>query len=560
MDYLLKANGLVLLLFAFYHLVLKNETFFKWNRTYFLIGLLLIITLPLAKIPIYVEATVNDFSNLNYQEIASTSIEKTSFDWTNLLSSIYIIGILIFTTKFLIQLISLGAFLKRLNFEKIEDFYYAKTDKNTSPFSFFNYIVYNPNLFSKKELHQIINHEKAHAIQQHSIDTIISNLMVILFWFNPFAWLLKKSIQQNLEFLADNYAQQLSTNFEIYQLALVKIYSKNYQSTLTNNFYNSLIKKRIIMLHKNKSKNTNKWKYALLVPALALFIFAFNTQVIAQNKDSKWEIKTGITEVSLIIEKSSTDKDLNNEKEFLKKEHNIKLTFKGIKRNSKGEITAIKIEVKAPKSNANYSTSSSNPIKPIKISFDADHNHISIGNMVNSLKKHYTYNIHKNDDGNESIVFISSDDKKNKLLVKPSKLKKDKNNVWIYKTKKDSKKGKESEKVIVIKNGEKHVEIIDDNDTEINTDDNGNVFIIKQTSGKNDEHTSHSKTSSFWISSDNKKPLFIIDGKESSNDELDKIDPDSIKKMEVLKGKSAVNKYGDKGKNGVIIITTKKNN
>ncbi|MDX1830277.1 MAG: M56 family metallopeptidase [Lutibacter sp.] len=553
MDYLLKANGLVFLLFSFYHLVLKNETFFKWNRTYFLIGVLLIITLPLAKIPIYVEATVNDFSNLNYQEIASTSVEKTPFDWVNLLSYIYIIGIVIFATKFLIQLISLGIFLKKLNFEKIDNFYYAETDKNTSPFSFFNYIVYNPNLFSKKELHQIINHEKAHAIQQHSLDNIISNLMTILFWFNPFAWLLKKSIQQNLEFLADNYAQQLSTNFEIYQLALVKIYSKNYQSTLTNNFYNSLIKKRIIMLHKNKSKNTNKWKYTLLVPALALFMIAFNTQTIAQNKDSKWEIKTGITEVSLIIDKSSTDKDLNNEKEFFKKEHNIKLTFKGIKRNSKGEITAIKIEVKAPKSNANYSTSSSTPINPIKISYDKDNNSVSINSGKKISKNHYAYKIHKKTGKDGNYVFISSDDKKNK-----------KNNVWIYKTDEKGNKGEKSEKVIVFKNGKKNIKVINDNviiddtDTEINTDEDGNVVIIKQTSGKDGKHISHAKTTNFWVSSDNKKPLFIIDGKESSKDQLDKINSETIEKIEVLKGKNAVKKYGDKGENGVILITTKK--
>jgi TonB-dependent SusC/RagA subfamily outer membrane receptor len=100
--------------------------------------------------------------------------------------------------------------------------------------------------------------------------------------------------------------------------------------------------------------------------------------------------------------------------------------------------------------------------------------------------------------------------------------------------------------------------IIDDTDTEINTDDNGNVVIIKQTSDNDGAKTSHKKTKNFWISSDNKKPLFIIDGKESSKDELDKIDSETIKKVEVLKGKSAINKYGDKGKNGVILITTKK--
>jgi hypothetical protein len=307
------------------------------------------------------------------------------------------------------------------------------------------------------------------------------------------------------------------------------------------------------MLHKNKSKNTNKWKYTLLVPTIALFIFTFNTHVIAQNKDSKLKIKARITEVSLIIDKSSTDKDLNNEKEFFKKEHNIKLTFKGIQRNSKGEITAIKIEVKAPKNNANYSTSSSTPINPIKISYDKDKNSVSINSGKKISKNHYAYKIHKKTGKDGNYVFISSDDKKNK-----------KNNVWIYKTDEKGNKGEKSEKVIVFKNGKKNIKVINDNviiddtDTEINTDDNGNVVIIKQTSDNDGAKTSHKKTKNFWISSDNKKPLFIIDGKESSKDELDKIDSETIKKVEVLKGKSAINKYGDKGKNGVILITTKK--
>lgn len=310
------------------------------------------------------------------------------------------------------------------------------------------------------------------------------------------------------------------------------------------------------MLRKNKSKNTSKWKFAILAPLLALFMLAFNTQVIAQEKKSTQIKEANNVKIDLVIDKNAKNEELNKNAELFKKQFDIALTFKGIKRNSANEITAIKIDAKGPNLRAKLENSGNKPINPIKISYDEKHNSISIGNAIKLSKKHYAYNVHKKDDGNENFVFISSDDE-NKKPVKQSKLKNDKNHVWVYKTDSDDKNGEESERVIVIKNGKKHVEIIDDNNTKINTD-NGNVFIIKQTSGKDGSHTLHSKTKSFWFSSDNKKPLIIIDGKETSNGTLDKIDSKTIKKMEVLKGESAINKYGEKGKNGVILITTKK--
>lgn len=511
MDYLLKASGLVIILFLFYYIFLKNETFFKSIRSYFLIGLVIVVSIPLIEIPIYIENVATQLSAINLDEINSNQLnEVNSFDWIQILSFIYIIGVVIFSIKFLIQFISLGYLISKYKLTKQGEFYYVETSKNISPFSFFNIIVYNKSQFSAEELEQILNHEKVHVLQWHSLDTILAHLLVITLWFNPFVWLYKKAIQQNLEFLADADALKITKNQKLYQFTLLKTCNTNYCTEITNNFYNSLIKKRIVMLHKKQSKNISQWKYALLVPLLATFAFTFNTKVIAQEKEA-WEIKVGNAEYVILIDKNSTNEFLSNEKVNLKKEFNLDFTYKGIKRNSKNEIIAIKIDVKGKDLKASYNTSGKKPINPIIISYNPSENSIKIGNLNNDTAQ-YSYITEQNELNN---------------------------NV----TAKD---------IEIIEVGNHKVKVLHENN-EINMNENNTIGIVKK-DGKNlyliknkDE-----KTTKF------DDALYILDGKEISKENIDKLQPNSIEKIEVLKGDNATEKYGEKGKNGVIIITTKK--
>ena len=268
-----------------------------------------------------------------------------------------------------------------------------------SVFSFFNYIVFNNKQFTSTELKQIINHEKAHAIQWHSLDTLLAHILVILLWFNPFVWLYKKAVQQNLEFLADSYALKLADNEKFYQLTLLKIFQQNYCTEITNNFYNSLIKKRITMLHKNRSTNKSQWKYALLIPLLTAFVFTFNTKTIAQEKEiiEVEEVPEVIEEIIEVVEleNSSTDfiisKDSNSEDlekiSNIAKDNGVTITFKGIKRNANNEIVAIKISAKTAQSNAKFENKGTNPIKPIKISYDSNNGKISIDSELGKYTK-----------------------------------------------------------------------------------------------------------------------------------------------------------------------------
>jgi len=100
-------------------------------------------------------------------------------------------------------LISLrNVFTKSQNKQK-DGFSFLKTTEDIAPFSFFKYIIFNPSLHNIHELDMILKHEKIHAKQYHTLDILLINLFVIFQWINPFSWFYKKSLQQNLEFIAD---------------------------------------------------------------------------------------------------------------------------------------------------------------------------------------------------------------------------------------------------------------------------------------------------------------------------------------------------------------------
>lgn len=561
MDYLLKASGIVIILFLFYTFFLKNETFFKSIRVYFLTGLIVVVLIPLIEIPVYIEAVTKQLSLLNYEEITTNKIAiENSFDWIQFLTFIYLIGITVFSIKFLLQLISLVFLLSKHSFYKKNNFYFIETSENISPFSFFNIIIYNKTQFTSNELEQIINHEKAHALQWHSFDTILAHLLVITLWFNPFVWLYKKAVQQNLEFLADSYAMQLANNQQLYQYTLLKTCGENYCTEITNNFYNSLIKKRIIMIHKNKSTNKNQWKYILLLPIFIAFVMTFNTKVIAQEKNL---IEVNNLMIELIIDKNSSDANLEKESTTFKNEANIDLTFKGIKRNSENEITAIKIEAKGDNLKAKFENTGTAPIKPIKISYDSENNSVNIGNLNKIHKSHYTYEIHgdtelkgkTNKDGN--YVLVSSDGEINSWTSKDSDTVIHKN-IIIRKSygNNENAEGKEINEIKIIGYG-KTTETIHTDEIIIESDNaSENVFIIK----KGDDSIEQKEEKIIVLNSgnNNEKPLYMLNGKEISNEVINSINSNSIKSINVLKGEKATEKYGKKGENGVIEITTKK--
>ena len=384
--YLLKSSGLIAMFYLAYHFLLRKETFFDSNRWFLLSGLITSLLLPLyfIKKVVYVErpkVTVNDF--VSYAEKSTTSFSEIpvaeTFDWIQFIGFSYIIIVCAFGLKIIFNLVSLFLIIKNNQITKKEHFKLLNLNKNITPFSFFNYIAYNADLYSKEELQSILQHEKIHSQEKHSIDVLLIRLFCAVFWFNPFIWLYKKAILQNLEYIADNKATKHLEDKKDYQITLLKVVANQNCLSIANNFNQSLIKNRIVMLNKNHSNRKNSWKYAVVLPSLICFIFLFQVKVVAQ--DQFIELKDGTTtvseskevteidqketgeiglfqksdlkskEVSYVFDKISTDAELKNDAQTLKREHNIDLTFSKVKRNSKGEIIAIKISYDDNKGN-----------------------------------------------------------------------------------------------------------------------------------------------------------------------------------------------------------------
>lgn len=563
MEYLLKAGGIVIILFLFYDIFLKNETYFKSIRVFFIVGLLAVLAIPLIEIPIYVKAVFSQINYTNYTEITASEVTVRSIDWLQISIVIYTLGVVFFGFKFLVQLISLGYLISKHHLAKQGNYYFIETLKNISPFSFFNIIVYNKNKFSTNELQHIINHEKAHVQQWHSIDVILSHLLVITLWFNPFVWLYKKAVQQNLEFLADSHALELAKSQKLYQLTLLKTCGANYYTEITNSFYNSLIKKRIIMLHKNKSTAKSQWKYTLLLPILVTFIVTFNTKVIAQEKKlAEIEDLTNL-KVELVIDKNSTDENLKDEASFFKKEFDITLTFKGIKRNNNNEITTIKIAAKGRNLRTKFENIGLVPISPIKITYNSEGANFSIGNVSEQRKM----NIHEIHQMANTYAANKNNIKEKHYTITAT------NTGGEFSQKNDSLK-KIVVKVINNYDGE-YIEIRTNNNSdeitktiinsinELYTDkDNAseykNNYTLKTDNNKIIKYIITKKESGLLLGTGNDEPLYFINGKETSLQKIKNLDPNTIKKIEVIKGKVATKKYSEKAKKGIVLITTKK--
>jgi len=284
--YLLKSAGILTIFFLAYKVLLQKETFFSLNRHYLLGGIIASLLLPLVVFESYIYVDPVVIPETLFYDTPSTIVESansaqsTPFDWGALLFNIYLLGVILTSIQFLLQLFSLYRIAKSGTIKRFKSFRLIEVSSNVSPFSFFNYIIYNPENFSKRDLQIILNHEKAHGKQLHSIDILVSQTFLILQWFNPIAWFYKKTIQQNLEFMADKEAISNIESKKNYQHTLLKVSVASYCASITNNFYNSLIKKRIVMLNQKSSKTKNLWKYGMILPALALFLVSFNTKTV----------------------------------------------------------------------------------------------------------------------------------------------------------------------------------------------------------------------------------------------------------------------------------------
>ncbi|GAB6009184.1 TonB family protein [Dysgonomonas reticulitermitis] len=277
--YLIKASISIAIFYGVYMLCLRADTFLRLRRFYFLFAIIFSLIFPTFNIEIPIKdqapAQIPTFWLSDFY-ITPEIQEQTQSSPVNI-QNIILTGICIISAfcviKFIIQLLSIIKLRSGCESEKIQKYRIVKMKTNQlSPFSFFNWIFVNTEDSDTHRLKEIIAHEQAHVRQYHSIDNLTAELLCAFFWWNPFAWLIKKEIKINLEYLADQEVLNRGYNLKEYQYILLQVSNKNTGFSLINNFNISQLKKRITMMNKKKSSIAASLKYLLIVPIGAILL------------------------------------------------------------------------------------------------------------------------------------------------------------------------------------------------------------------------------------------------------------------------------------------------
>jgi hypothetical protein len=189
----------------------------------------------------------------------------------------YLIGVCLFGVRFILQI----AILCYQSYTQpvIRDGRYriVETAGNRAPCSFGNNIFINPGLYDHETYQQILIHEKIHVSGRHTLDILVAEIAVVLQWFNPFIWLYRREVENNLEFLTDQ-SVLLHRGVErfTYQLSLLRVSAPHLPFSITNNYNQSLLKRRIVMMNSQCSPRSTVWKYFFLLPLLTVLVFTLN--------------------------------------------------------------------------------------------------------------------------------------------------------------------------------------------------------------------------------------------------------------------------------------------
>lgn len=301
MLYLLQVNVGLILFYALYKLVCTRDTFFRSRRFILIVSLVLPFILSFIDVREWLESrdrmimlTHFDYSAVLPEIVVGSEAAETGnrvFVLSEWIGYLYLAGVVVLLVRLVVQAFSLYRLIVRMPEKEINGVCVKCLNDPSGPFSFFRWIFMNPAAVKEDEISEILTHEMAHVKQHHSVDVLLAEMVSICCWMNPFAWLLKREVRLNLEFLADRKVMEAGFATKSYQYHLLGL-AYNHKYGLSNNFNFSHLKQRIIMMNKKKSNGAGHIKYALFVlPAFALLV-AGNiscSQGASEKQDAKEE-------------------------------------------------------------------------------------------------------------------------------------------------------------------------------------------------------------------------------------------------------------------------------
>ena len=510
--YILKSSVCLAVFYLFYRLLLSRETFHRFNRVALLSILLLSCLLPLVEVTVEKQTEVHQTmmtleqwlmlaDMMNTTNVAELQIEEVTVTWIQAALLVYLAGILLFAFRNGYSLLKLGNLLRSGRKEDLskytdggEKVTLIVHDHDIAPFSWMKYIV-----ISQKDLdengREILIHELAHIQNRHSWDLLVADICIFFQWFNPASWLLKQELQNIHEYEADETVIDKGVDAKQYQLLLIKKAVGTRLYSMANSFNHSKLKKRITMMLKEKSNPWARLKYLYVLPLAAIAVTAFARPEISEKVEEISAVK--VNDLAEIVETKSEE---NVVKELVDTTKN-KVVVVGYRTEKKDSVLT-----SGKKKVAISVQGISDEGKPLVIINGKE----SDREVVNALNP-------------ECIESVSVIGPEKAIKVYGEKAKDGVMDIKLYSEKKFA---------------PRKIEIEGINKTRLDALNSG-----------------AKSWGATFRSADGGKPLVIIDGKEATGDDpLANISPDRIRSISVLKDKTALAAYGDKGKNGVIEV------
>ena len=504
--YILKSSVCLVLFYLFFRLLLSKETFHRFNRMALLGVLFFSLLIPCIEVTtrhqVEVQQAVLSIEQLLLMaELEATpanvgAVQETSaISWVQIVLLVYLAGILFLACRNIYSLICLFRLIHSGKHEKLEKgVTLVVHNQEIAPFSWMKYIV-----ISRKDLEEngreILIHEMAHIHHRHSVDLLVADICIFFQWFNPGAWLLKQELQSVHEYEADETVINEGVNAKEYQLLLIKKAVGTRLYSMANSFNHSKLKKRITMMLKEKSNPWARLKYLYILPVAAIAVTAFARPEISEKVEEISAVK--VNDLAEIVEKKSEE---NVVKEPIDTTKN-KVVVVGYRTEKKDSVLT-----SGKKKVAISVQGISGEGKPLVIINGKE----SEREVVNAL----------NPERIESVSVIGPE---KAIKIYGEKAKDGVMDIKLYSEKKFA---------------PRKIEIEGINKTRLDALNSG-----------------AKSWGATFRSADGGKPLVIIDGKEATGDDpLANISPDRIRSISVLKDKTALAAYGDKGKNGVIEV------
>ena len=538
--YILKSSVCLATFYLFYRLLLSRETFHRFNRIALLSVIILSVAIPFIRImteeSVALQRPMQNLKYLLQMAQMQTEVEVQTGDsfWLPLLFVVYLVGCLFFFGRFLYSTLWIYRTIRQGEKQLLPDGKkLVVTAENISPFSWMGHIV-----ISRKDMEEggeeILTHEMAHIRARHSIDMLVCSICVVLQWFNPAVWLLKQELQNIHEYEADENVINNGVEAKKYQLLLIKkaVGSQRFTS-MANSFNHSKLKKRITMMLKQKSSPWARLKYLYVLPLTAVAVVAFARPEISRELEKISSAKISeIVPVKEVVEPKKVEPAVESVVKVSSPKPAVE-KVSAVTPDVPQIADTIRI-VKEPVENVqeamqkqldDFTQSAEERMKKGKERVEASQYLILLDNEVSTydqLDRISPENI-------ESFGVIK---KENSLEVLKKHNAENKKGIISVVTKEGIASGKvKKDEVRVVGYGP--------------VDSPGNPLNIRVM-----------RRDSAGISI-NATPLIMIDGLEAAGDALEKINPNTIESISVLKDASATKLYGAKAKNGLILITTK---